>query len=248
MDIKNKTTRRALLGAVGATVAGGGIAYGVLNPQDNRASGGKVSPPVSVNMYRSDAKLTSGIDLARKPVMGSTDADLDVYYWSDFQCPFCNRFEQNTFPKLIREHVKTGDARVVFIEFPYIGDASMTGAVAAKCVWRQVREESPETYWAWHSEVFDAQEKPNSGWLTREKLVGIAARVPNLDRQKVESCLSSTRESLVKEVQEEMARAKSFGVRGTPAFVFYNPQTEKAGKLVGAQPYDRFQSAIENLQ
>jgi predicted DsbA family dithiol-disulfide isomerase len=43
-------------------------------------------------------------------------------------------------------------------------------------------------------------------------------------------------------------RASRFGIRGTPAFVLYNREADVAGKITGAQPFDRFDEAITRVQ
>jgi protein-disulfide isomerase len=180
--------------------------------------------------------------------MGSPDAPIDMYYWSDYQCPFCRRFEQNAFPRLIKNHVQSGTVRVVFIEFPYIGDASLTAAVMDRCVWQQVRDDRPRAYWRWHSTLFDKQGKENSGWASTENLLSITADVDGVDAGGVESCMNEQRSDIEASIRTEMDQASQFGIRGTPAFILYNRDADTAGRLVGAQPYDRFNEAIARVQ
>ncbi|RLM54147.1 disulfide bond formation protein DsbA [Halobellus sp. Atlit-31R] len=180
--------------------------------------------------------------------MGVSDASLDVYYWSDYQCPFCRRFERNTLPELIENHVETGSVRIVFIEYPYLGEASTTAAVLDRCVWRQVREETPARYWAWHSAVFDAQERGNSEWASRANLLDITRRVDGIDAAAVDACATERGSAIEASIREDVQQASQYGIRGSPAFVLYNRETNAAGKMVGAQPYDRFDEAISKVK
>jgi protein-disulfide isomerase len=243
MDLPDSITRRrAILGGIGTVVAGGGVVYGA------SALGSSQAAPVAAPFHASSDTTGFGIDLQGHPVMGSLDAPLDVYYWSDYQCPFCRRFERNALQELVENHVRAGTVRVVFIEFPYLSDASMTAAVMDRCVWRQVRDTTPQAYWRWHSTLFDEQGAKNSGWASEANLLDITDDVDGVSPSAVESCLDEHRRDIERSITEDVNTAAKFGVRGTPAFVLYNREEDVAGKLVGAQPYDRFDEAITRVQ
>ncbi|WP_135826083.1 DsbA family protein [Halorussus ruber] len=247
-----QTTRRALL--AGTTAALTGLAgcssiSGLGSQSDSNATTTESESAISDSpMHAASGETGFGIDLSGNPVMGPNDAPVDVYYWTDFQCPFCKRFEQNTLPKLIENHVTEGKIRFAFLEMPNIGEASRPAARMGKCVWRQVRESNPGAYLDWHSSVFDAQAKPNSGWAKQGNLLDITKNVGGVDADAVQSCLQSNRSWAQSAVDDDVKAAQQSGIRATPAFVLYNPESDKAGKIVGAQPYDRFESAIEKVK
>jgi protein-disulfide isomerase len=239
MDLPDSVTRRrAVLGGLGTLLTGGAVVYGASTLDSNQQSSETAS------FHASTETTGLGIDLAGNPIMGSQDAPLDMYYWSEYQCPFCRQFEQNAFPKLIRNQIKSGTVRVVFIEFPYLGDASMTAAVMDRCVWRTVRDERSRAYWRWHSTLFDKQGAENGGWASKENLLDITGNVDGVDPNAVESCMSLHRGDIEASINADIDKASKFGIRGTPAFILYNREADAAGKLVGAQPYDRFEEAI----
>jgi len=49
-------------------------------------------------------------------------------------------------------------------------------------------------------------------------------------------------------IREDVDRALQLGISGSPAFVLYDRDTDEAGKLVGAQPYERFDEAISAVR
>jgi len=243
MDLPDSpTTRRALLGGIGTILAGGGVVYGA-SRLDSASS-----PPPDVPLYSSSETTGFGIDLQGHPVMGESNASVDVYYWSDYQCPFCRRFEENTLPDLIENHIETGSIRFVFIEYPYLGEASMTAAVMDRCVWRTVREEAPARYWEWHSAVFDAQSSANSEWASRSNLLDITRDVDGIDADAVDACMRERRDDIEASIEKDVQQARGYGIQGSPAFVIYNRQTNAAGQMVGAQPYERFDEAISKVR
>ncbi|RKD89040.1 DsbA family protein [Halopiger aswanensis] len=235
----DQPSRRAFL--AGSVVTLGGGAY-YLTRSDETAH--ELSP----SLHSSDETSALGVDLAGKPIVGSPDAPLEIYYWTDFQCPFCERFERGTFPDLVREYVEPGDVRVVVITVPYFGADSMTAAVASKCVWEQVRDDELSAYWDWHAAIFEEQGEKNSGWASAENLLEYTRSVSGVDADALESCLEDRRSELEDEVGADADRARSIGVTGTPTFVVFDPETEAAGSLVGAQPLERFDEAIERIE
>ncbi|MFB6156183.1 MAG: DsbA family protein [Haloferacaceae archaeon] len=250
------SSRRAFVGGIGAAVVGGGVVYGASRLQGDGTPlpfGGSGAP---ADMYATDRRIdvpvgdrrTVEMDLADNPLMGASDADVVVYYWSDYQCPFCRRFEDETLPKVIENYVAPGTLRIVFLQFPYIGDASTTAARASKCVWRQVRDSNPDAFWNWHTTVFENQGDERSGWASRENLLEFAGEADGVDADAVGSCLDEDGQWPARAVQDDFGAGRQFGLKGTPGFVFRNPQTEVLGRMMGAQPYDRFAGAIEKMK
>jgi protein-disulfide isomerase len=247
----SSTTRRAMLAGMGTVVAGGGIVYGASRLEGDSADGSASNESNESNgaqLHSSTATTGFGIDLGGHPILGAMDAPVDVYYWSDYQCPFCRRFEQNTFPQLVENHVRPGTVRYVFIQYPYLSESSTTAAIMDRCVWRQVRDADPGRYLDWHSAIFDAQGTKGSGWASRENLLEITAGVEGVDADAVGTCMDERGTEVEAEIDADVQQARQFGIRGSPAFVLYNREADRAGKLVGAQPYDRFDSAIDRVK
>ncbi|MFC7192329.1 DsbA family protein [Halocatena marina] len=235
------TRRRAVLGGL-ATLTVGGSVYGVTTLISDSSSS------VSAEMYSATGTGAFDIELTGHPIMGKHDVPVDLYYWSEYQCPFCAQFNTETLPQIIRNFVTPGDVRVIFIEFPYLGKDSMTAAVMDQCVWRTVNESNPQAYWQWHSAVFEAQEEKNSGWASKANLLDISQEIDGVSADSIERCMSTDRQAIETAIESDSQRARSIGISGTPGFVLYNRQSKKAGKLVGAQPYGRFKSAIQQVK
>src|SRR3989441_5343555 len=56
--------------------------------------------------------------VADAPVLGRADAPVTLVEFSDYQCPFCQRFFATTLPALKKDYVDTGKVRYVFRDFP----------------------------------------------------------------------------------------------------------------------------------
>ena len=237
----DQPSRRAVLAGSVLALGGGSVYY--LTRSD-----GATAHATASSFHSSTETSAFDIDLTDKPIMGSPDAPLQIYYWTDFQCPFCKRFEQETLPELVSEYVESGDARIVFIALPFF-DGSMPSTVASKCVWEQVREtDTPSTYWNWHTAIFDEQGQKDSGWASRENLLEYTRSVEGVDAAALETCLDERGSTIESQVTADAEKARSIGVTGTPTFAIINRETGSVDFLVGAQPKARFDEAIDRAE
>ncbi len=142
--------------------------------------------------------------------LGSPDASVTLVEWADPQCPFCARFSNNVEPALIEEYVRTGQAKIEYRVFPFIGPDSV--------------ETSRYVYAAGlQGKLFDVvdllyrhQGAENSNWVTPELLRGIGNAVPGLD---VERWFADAQSDVVaKAVEDDFAQGQSSGFQGTPTF------------------------------
>lgn len=198
---------------------------------------------------RSEPELTTGVDLdlSARPVFGAPEAPVDVYYWSDYLCSFCERFESETLPRLVSEYVDAGRVRLVLLGYPLMDDASWTAMNWSRCVWRQVGEDDPATFWDWHKAVFDAQESGGHDWADEETFAEITEETSGVPLDAVEACRDSHGDEVTAAVEAEVAAAKRADIQGTPGFVMYNRETGAEAGVAGAQPYENFVDAIEGV-
>ena len=61
-------------------------------------------------------------------VLGDPDAPVTIEEYVDLQCPFCQRFSQEGLPDVVKEYVKTGQAKIVLQTLTFIGPDSESGA------------------------------------------------------------------------------------------------------------------------
>lgn len=194
-----------------------------------------------------DGTTGYGIDLAGRPVAGDPEAPVDVYYWTEYLCSFCKRFETETFPKLVDEYVDTGQVRLVVLGYPIMDDYSMPAIVWSRCVWRQVADSDPAAFWDWHRAVFDAQSTDGHDWADDETFAAITDRTEGVPLEAVEECRESRRDELVQSIEADLAAGQEAGVEGTPGFVMYHRKSGDVNTVAGAQPYENFAEAIDGL-
>jgi protein-disulfide isomerase len=161
------------------------------------------------------------------PVKGNKNAPVTIIEFSDFQCPFCERFYAQTLPLIDQNYIKTGKVKLVFRDFPLasIHQHAQKSAEAAECADEQGK------FWEYHNKLFENQQALDSSSLKSY------AKDLGLNTAKFNECLDSGK--MASEVQKDLSDGQSYGVRGTPAF-FVNGQL-----ISGAQPYDNFKQVID---
>ncbi|MFH1751188.1 MAG: DsbA family protein [Candidatus Micrarchaeota archaeon] len=162
-------------------------------------------------------------------VKGKSDAKITIVEYSDFQCPYCERFYSLTYPSIITDWIDTGKAKIIFKHFPLnqIHPNAQKAAEATECANDQGK------FWEMHDIMFE-----NQGAIQVTDLKKYAADL-KLDTTKFNSCLDSGEKA--DKVNADLQEGIANGVTGTPSF-FINGQN-----LVGAQPYSVFQQALQSF-
>lgn len=206
-------------GGAGAPTAGTAAGAGT------GAAAGAPSDPVSA------ARLAVPRRQAGDPLaLGRVDAPVVVAEWGDFQCPFCRLFALRDEPALRAQYVDSGQVRVEWHDYAYLGPESVLGARAARAAGRQ------GAFWPFHDALYRDQPRENSGAVTDASLAATAGRlgldVPRFERDYADP-------SIAQAVEADQQAGERLGVNGVPSFVI-GPQL-----IFGAQPLATFQQAID---
>jgi protein-disulfide isomerase len=168
---------------------------------------------------------------AQNNTMGDPNAPVHIIEYSDFQCPYCQRFWSETEPQLTKEYVNTGK---VYFEYrskgSFIGEESGSAAEGAYCAGDQNK------FWEYHDILFTNLTGENVGDSTKNKLIAYA-KVLDLSTEEFASCISEGRHRRTVELDE--ADAEANGVSAVPTF-FIN-----GVKVEGAQPYPILKDYID---
>lgn len=181
------------------------------------------------------------VSLDDDPVKGDPNAPITIVEFSDFQCPFCSRFYEQTLPLIQQNYIDTGKIKFVYRDFPIdsLHPNARAAHVAAECADEQ------GMFWEYHDILFgrvnEWQSLPMSS--LGDQFVSYSDEL-ELDLTEFISCLQSP--VVADEVQADYLAGIRYEVTGTPGFFV---GTEKDGfiKLNGAQPYSVFAQVIESL-
>jgi len=171
--------------------------------------------------------------------MGDPNAPIMIEEFSDFQCPYCERFYKDTEHQIADTYVADGTVYFVYRSFgSFIGPESKAAAEAAYCAGDQNK------FWEYHDILFANQNGENIGDFTDRRLQAFAEAL-NLDMDAFNSCYNSGKYS--DRVIQDGQDGQAAGVTGTPAFVLsYTVNGEKKTRFIaGAYPFNEFQTQIE---
>lgn len=165
------------------------------------------------------------VSLDDDPAFGPVDAAITIVEFSDYQCPFCQRWHQETFHALLDAY--PGQIRFVYRDYPLysIHPEAEPAAIAANCAYEQ------DKFWEFHELLF-------GGKLDLGRVAYISyAQELGMNATAFETCLNSGK--YIAEVTADYQYGTQLGVNSTPTF-FLNGIA-----LVGAQPLSVFQSVID---
>ncbi len=181
--------------------------------------------------------------LARGTVNGRVEGDpgarVRIVEFSDFQCPFCQRFHDEVSPLLRAEFIESGLASLEYVPVLVLGADSQPANEAALCAADQDR------FWEMHDILFLRQSPThNDGTFSRDNLKSYAreieAAVGGLDVERFDQCLDS--EEKRAEARELDAQARARGVSSTPSVLI-------GGRpLVGLHDIEVYREAIRAAQ
>jgi len=231
MDTNEMSSKFFLPAAVivaGLFIAGAVIWSGSHPAQAPGTAGTGAAPAPSVNIK--DIK-TDG-----DPFVGQANAPVTIVEWSDYQCPYCKQFELTTLPQIMKDYVDTGKVKIVFMDFTFLGNDSVTAALYNRSVWKLY----PNQYFAWRTAMYTAQdEEGDKGFGNAASIDKLDATIPGLDAAKITADVKANTATYQAAVDADKAEAGKAGVNATPSFVIGTQLIQ------GAYPYATFQTAID---
>ena len=180
-------------------------------------------------------------------VLGQANAPVTIVQFTDWQCPFCRKFETDTFNQIKQNYIDTGKVKFVTRDFPLesLHPSAFPAALAAECV---KAEGGSSAYYAFKQKVVEEQNIRDGGTatspvtktvtFTNDDLVSWAQSVG----YDIADCLTS--EKYAAEVRKDLSDGQAAGVRGTPAFLIIDKKGTST-LLSGAQPYSAFKTALD---
>lgn len=220
-----------LLGALFVASAMAACARSEATPAKESAFAAKaIAAPSSGGM---SSGLTDSVSAAadRGRIRGAETAPIWLVEVSDFQCPYCKRWHDESFAAIDKDYVQTGKVRLAYLNYPLSMHANARAAAeAAMCASVQGK------FWPLHASLFDTQEKwaPQSNPMPTFDSLAVAAGV---NAAAWRSCMTS--HATAKLIDADRDRSSGAGVQSTPTF-FVGDR-----KLEGAYPVDSFRVAIQ---
>jgi protein-disulfide isomerase len=168
--------------------------------------------------------------------IGRNDAPVTLVEFADYQCPYCKRFHTDAYAELKKNYIDTGKLRFVSRDLPLeFHPFALKAAEAVRCAGEQNK------YWELRDSLYTNAAPPS------EDVIKKAAESLSLDGKGFQVCLDS--DKYKSDVQKDANEAATLQISGTPTFVLAKSAKDKLDgiRIVGAQPFAAFQSAIDRL-
>jgi protein-disulfide isomerase len=153
---------------------------------------------------------------------------------SDFQCPYCRKFAEESFPTIERSYIATGKVRWIFINFP-LTDIHNNAAAAAQLALCAAKQKG---FWRVHDLLFEHQEV----WAPLKEAGPFflsLADSAGLSKQALLSCVEAP--ETIQAVQADAEGAARSGAGSTPTFYI------EGGLLEGAVPLPVFRQVLDSV-
>lgn len=165
-------------------------------------------------------------------IRGNAAAPIWLIEVSDFQCPFCKRWHDETYKAIDKEFVQTGKVRLAFLNYPIpsIHPNALAAAEAAMCASVQGK------FWEMHESLFNKQDswaKVSNPMPAFDSL----SRAAGVDSTRWRACVAG--HSALALINADRDRLGTRGVQSTPTF-FIGDES-----VLGAQPADSFRVIIK---
>jgi protein-disulfide isomerase len=176
-----------------------------------------------------DSAMLARADQGR--ILGSPTAKVWLVEASDFQCPFCKQWHDQSYATVLRDYVNTGKVRLAFLNDPLsMHQHAMQAAEAAMCASAQGK------FWEMHEALFGSQTQwegvPDPSAFF-ESLAGKAG----VDMAAWKNCVSSHATRPL--IQADQTRLRASGVQATPTFFVGSTRME------GVQPLAEMRKALD---
>jgi protein-disulfide isomerase len=195
----------------------------------DRATAAGTTATASAGAHAPD---TASATLDHSRILGDTTARVWFIMISDFQCPYCKQFHDESFAALRNDYVATGKVRMAYINFPLpIHQNAWPAAEAAMCAGAQGK------FWPMHDVLFSAQE----AWAEQHPAVHVIdslATTIGVDTIALDRCVSQHVSKAL--IDADADRAERAGARSTPTVIIGSKV------LVGVQPLANYRRELDS--
>ncbi|MCO5216427.1 MAG: DsbA family protein [Thermomicrobiales bacterium] len=164
--------------------------------------------------------------------VGDVDAPVTMHIFTDFQCHYCLDWHNNQLPHLVEDFVRTGQVRLVFHDYPFLGsdssiadpndltielrdpnNESSQAAQAAMCAGEQ------DKFFEYGDKLWGNYGGIQQGYFKRANLNRFASDL-GLNMDQFNECMDTQR--YVPALAESRQQAAAQGISSTPMFILDN--------------------------
>ena len=170
------------------------------------------------------------------PSLGNLEAPVTIVEFTDYQCPYCQKFYSKAYKELKTQYVEAGKLRFVLRDLPLpIHLHAKPAAISAHCAGEQNK------FWEMHDALFEGEGKLNPDDIS------LYAKSIGLDNISFQDCLTSGKFN--KDIAQDVQDAKKASIKGTPSFVVGLTTDNFVNGIIirGTRPLIAFKQEIDRL-
>jgi protein-disulfide isomerase len=197
----------------GSTTTGSTTTGSTTTTTGSTTTGSTTTSSTAIDSPAAITALFAGIP-QHGDTLGSPSAPVTMVVFEDPQCPYCDEWNLATLPSVVSQFVRTGKLKLVYRGLLIIGPNSAIGLRAIVGAGLQNK------LWNMSEALYANQGKENSGWITSQLVVSLAADI-GIDGKKLITDANSKAVTATLVAAAKQAKADKVG--GTPTFEIINP-------------------------
>jgi protein-disulfide isomerase len=165
-------------------------------------------------------------------ILGDPEAPITIIEYASLTCPHCADFHADTLPQIKKEWIDTGQAKLVYRDFPTAPVAlAVYAAMVARC--------APEDSYFKFLDVFYKQQRNWTASADPMKALAQLARLGGMSQVDFDACTQN--EELFAGIRERALDGQiEFDIQSTPSFVVN-------GRVIrGGMSYTDFKNILED--
>jgi protein-disulfide isomerase len=175
------------------------------------------------------AEILSTDEALKERVIGDPAAPITIIEYASLTCPHCATFHADTLPKLKKEWIETGKAKLIYRDYP-LDRYAASAAMIARC--------APMDKYFTFLNAFFAQQKNWSRAQDPVKVLTQLAGLGGMSKDDVDACLAN--EALQDGIlQMRLEGQMEYDINSTPSFVI-------DGKKVSNLPYEDLNEILKD--
>lgn len=172
-------------------------------------------------------------------VLGSLDAKVKIFEYSDYECPFCKNFHL-TMEQVVQEYGENGDVAWIYRHFPIESlhpVKAMREAIASECV---AKLAGKDAFWEFSKKFFEVT--PSNNRTNLDTVLPQIVSELGINQGEFDLCLESG--EFDNHINEDLRTAELTGGRGTPWSILVAPGGDMY-PINGALPFESVKQLVD---
>jgi protein-disulfide isomerase len=147
--------------------------------------------------------------------LGRPDAKVTVVEFADLQCPVCKEFSQQVLPRIVQDHVRSGQAKIELRLVNILDRGGVTDSARMAAVGHGAQQQ--DKLWNFAELQYFNQGEEETGYATDTYIRRIAAGVRGLDVGQAFAARSTP--AAAQALRDANALFQRYGATGTPTIL-----------------------------